>query len=149
MKNMLIALSIALMAIVQPAFAAERASPEEAKAMALKAAAYVQDHGREAAVEAFMSPDGEWLDRDLYVFMYDADGITLALAPAPDLVGTNRLDLQGYGGTYIIKEMLAVESEGWVSYLYDNPVTQQVEAKTSYIIRMDGGGFVGVGAYKE
>lgn len=148
MKNMLIALAIAVMAIVQPALAEERGSPEEAKAMALKAAAYVQEHGREAAAHAFMT-DSEWRDRDLYVYMYDADGIVLALAPAPDLVGTNRLELQTYGGKYVIKEMLALESAGWVNYLYDNPVTEQVEAKAGYTIPMDGGGFVGVGAYEE
>ncbi len=149
MKKTLVALSIAITAIAFPVLAEERATMAEAKAMALKAGAHVQEHGREAAAHAFMTPNGDWHDRDLYVFMIDADGIALAHGARPDTVGRDRTGLQDYSGQYIVMEMLAVESEGWVDYLFQNPTNQQVEAKSSYIVRMDGGGFVGVGAYQE
>ncbi len=149
MKNMLIALSIALMAFVQPVLAEERASMEEAQAMALRAAEFLRDNGRQAAIEAFQTPGGEWHDRDLYVFGMGSQGVLWAHGVNQGLVGQDLLDLADASGKLFVQEIIAVEGEGWVDYLWANSVTGEMELKSSYIIRVSGDEFVGVGAYRE
>ncbi len=149
MKKILIALSIAFMAFVQPVLAEERGSMEEAQAMALKAAEFFKANGRQAAAEAFQTPGGEWHDRDLYVFALDVHGVTWAHGANPALVGRELLDLADVSGKPFIREFIAIETEGWVDYLLENPVSGEIEMKTSYIVRVSDDELVGVGAYRE
>jgi len=150
-SRILAALMIAVPAIVQPAFAqkAERASMDEAKAMATKAAVYARDHGRGEGVKAFMAPGGQWHDRDLYVFMLDSKGVSLANSASPSMVGKDRSELQDVSGKYFVKEFLKVKAEAWVEYLWRNPKSDEIEMKTSYVVKLPDGGVVGVGAYKQ
>lgn len=61
-------------------YASDMATPEEARAMSLKAQAAVTAMGREKAFAAFADPNGDFRDRDLYVFCIDMDGRGIALA---------------------------------------------------------------------
>lgn len=45
--------------------ASDRATPDDAKAMAIKAAQYLRDAGPEVAFAAFTAGDSAWHDRDL------------------------------------------------------------------------------------
>lgn len=143
------ALMMTIGTLVQPAFAGERATMDEAKAMSGKAAAYVRDHGRDAGIKAFMAPGGQWHDRDLYVFMLDGKGANIAHGVNPALVGKDLISLQDVTGKYLVKEFLNVKTEGWVEYLWENPKTKEIEAKSSYIVRIADDGLIGVGAYKQ
>jgi cytochrome c len=64
--------SFALLAL--PAIASDRANPDDAKAMATKAA-FLKENGPEKAFPAFQAKEGEWHDRDLYVFVEDSNGM--------------------------------------------------------------------------
>lgn len=128
----------------------DMATPDEAKAMSQKAQAAVNEMGAEPAFAAFAADDGGFKEKDLYVFCMDMDGVMLSHAVKPELVGKNLLDFNKYGDE-LFKNMvnLAQESgEGWVDYNWPYPGTDEVKAKTSYIMTNDGGFFCGVGAYK-
>jgi methyl-accepting chemotaxis protein len=132
------------------ALAAEMASPDEAKAMSQKAQAAVNEMGSEQAFAVFAAADGDFQDRDLYVFCMDMDGVMLSHAIKPELVGKNLLDFDKYGDT-LFKNMIAVASstgEGWVDYNWPYPGTEEIREKTSYVMTNDQGFFCGVGAYK-
>jgi cytochrome c len=109
-----------------------------------------QRDGRGAAFAAFAADDGGFKDKDLYVFCMDMDGVMLSHAVKPELVGKNLLDFNKYGDE-LFKDMIKVaqdSGEGWVDYNWPYPGTDEVKAKTSYVMTNDGGFFCGVGAYK-
>lgn len=128
--------------------AAEFASQDEAKAMAEKAAAHVKSAGLETAIKDFMTEGGSWHDRDLYVFVFDAKGVTIAHGAKASLVGRDLTGLRDVDGKQFIQDFLKVTDTGWVDYKWQNPTTKAVEPKTSYIIRV-ADHVVGVGAYKR
>ena len=127
--------------------ASERGTPDEAKAMCEKAAALVKEQGLDAAKAAFHTPGAPWHDRDLYVFVFDQKGITLAHGAKEALVGRDLTNLRDVDGKLFLKEIVSVQDKGWVDYKWQNPVTNKVEPKTSYVINT-GEYIVGVGAYK-
>ncbi|MCG5516211.1 MULTISPECIES: cache domain-containing protein [unclassified Ectothiorhodospira] len=148
MKKILI--GIAAAALMAPAFADEMATPDEAKAMSEKAQSAVNEMGSEAAFAAFADPEGDFQEKDLYVFCMDMDGVMLSHAVKPELAGKNLLDFNEYGDL-LFQDMvtLAQESgEGWVDYNWPYPGTDEIKQKTSYIATNDEGFFCGVGAYK-
>lgn len=127
--------------------AADRGTPDEAKAMCEKAAAFINENGLEAAKTAFQTAGAPWHDRDLYVFVFDQKGITLAHGAKESLVGRDLTKLRDVDGKLFLKEIVSVQDKGWVDYKWQNPVTNKVEPKTSYVINT-GDYIVGVGAYK-
>jgi signal transduction histidine kinase len=148
MRKLLIAAAATV--LMSNAIAADMASPDEAKAMSQKAQAAVNEMGSEKAFAAFAAADGGFQDRDLYVFCMDMEGVMLSHAIKPELVGKNLLDFDKYGDE-LFKNMIAVASssgEGWVDYNWPYPGTEEIRAKTSYVLTNDQGFFCGVGAYK-
>ena len=137
-------------ALAGSAFADEMGTPDEAKAMSLKARTAVNDMGRDKAFAAFAEPDGEFRDRDLYVFCIDMDGVLIAQPIKPELVGKNMYNFDKYGDL-LFQDMINLvkkSGEGWVDYRWPYPGTEEVRAKTSYVAANDEGFFCGVGAYK-
>src|SRR5690554_5264352 len=67
------------------------ASELRAEALLARAARHIQAHGRDAAADFSSKPD--FIDRDLYVFALDMDGVMLASGGwSVSLVGQNVLD---------------------------------------------------------
>ena len=126
----------------------ERGTPAEAKAMAEQAAKAIESKGIDAAVATFQAPGGAFHDRDLYVFVFNKDGVTKAHGAKASLVGRNMMGLRDVDGKQIVKEFLKVSGTGWVDYKWQHPKTKKIENKTSYIIKV-GDYWVGVGAYKS
>lgn len=129
------------------AIAADRAMPDEAKAMALKAAQYLRDVGPEKAYAAFNAKDGPWHDRDLYVVVQDDQFTVRAHGAIPALIGRSFPDLKDVDGAPFTRYWKAVQTEGWVDYKWQDPVTKEVRPKSSYVVRV-GDVVVAVGAYK-
>ncbi len=128
----------------------DMATPDEAKVMSEKAAAAVNEMGQEKAFAAFAAADGGFLAKDLYVFCVDMEGVMLSHAKKPNLVGKNLLEFNKYGD-FLFKDMVATakkDGSGWVDYKWPYPGTEEIRAKTSYIVTNDKGFFCGVGAYK-
>jgi len=130
--------------------AQERGSSEEAIAMVKKGIAYIKEVGKEKAFAEFASPANKTFhDRDLYLFVYDQNGINLSHGVNPKMQGKNLLEMRA-GDKFIIKDMIELtntKGKGWVDYQWPNPVSKALEAKSSYVEKVDNY-FVGCGVYK-
>lgn len=153
MKTLIKGLAFGLFAgFVGVAAAAERGTAEEASALVKKAVAYIKANGKEKAFPVINDPKGPFADRDLYIFVYDMQGNNMAIGNgnASKMVGKNMLEMRDADGKYIIKsfiELLNTKGPGWVDYKWPNPVTKNVEAKSSYVEKVDNM-IVGSGIYK-
>lgn len=141
----------AMSTVPSAAVAANRATDAEAVAMVKQAVAMVKTAGREKAFAAISDPaDTRFHDRDLYIYVYDFNGVVLAHGNNPQMVGKSRIELKDNEGKPMIKEMIALaknKGSGWVNFNWPNPVTKTVELKAGYIERVDNF-LIGSGAYK-
>jgi len=135
-----------------PLLAQERASRNEAIAMANAAVAHVAKHGKDKAMADFNDQgNADWRKKDLYVFAVTMGGDVLAHGVNGKLVGKNVIDLKDPGGKFMIQEFRDTASKGggWVDYEWPHPQTKKVEGKTSYVVRFSNiDAFVGVGVYR-
>lgn len=126
-----------------------RASPAEAEAMVKKAIAYYKKNGREKAMAEYMKNPGPFVDRDLYVTVYDMQANDLAHIN-PKMVGKNMMDLRDADGKYHIKERMEAAQKGtsgWQDFKFFNPVSKRIEPKRMYWEKHDNLVFA-CGAYK-
>ena len=145
----LLAFGAALLTTSAAALAAGQATPDEAKAMALKAAEYLKSAGADKAFAEFDAKDNAtWHDRDLYVTVQDSSGVMVAHGTSPGLIGKSMLDLRDVDGKPFNREIQAIKASGWVEFKWQNPVTKAVEPKQTYEVRV-GEYIVGVGAYSK
>jgi cytochrome c len=63
------------------------------------------------------------------------------------LVGKNNLTTADSDGKLFVKEIAAVDKDGWVDYKFKSPADNQEHEKSSYIVRV-GDYLVGSGAYR-
>jgi hypothetical protein len=138
----------ALLLMTAAAWAVSQGTPDEAKAMAIKAAEYLKSAGPDKAFPEFDAKEGPWHDRDLYVYVMDKTGTMAAHGTNPGLIGKSLMEFKDVDGKPITVETLAVKDAGWVDYKWQNPLTKAVEPKTSYVVRV-GDYAVVVGAYKQ
>jgi hypothetical protein len=128
------------------AFAGDSGTPDEAKAMAIRAGELLRSTGPDKAFPEFnTSPD--FHDRDLYVMVYDQTGKCVAHGANPALIGRSLIDLKDTDGKYLIKDLVGVEDAGWIEYKWPHPITKKIEPKVTYVVRV-GDYRIGVGAYK-
>jgi len=123
---------------------------DEAVAMVKKASAFLKANGREKALAEISNPRGRFVDRDLYVTVYDMAGTCLAHGFNPKMVGKNMLDLKDPDGKPFIKERSEVarsKDQFWIDYKYINPTTKQIGNKTMYTEKV-GDLLVSCGIYK-
>jgi cytochrome c len=147
MKKILVAI-LANLLLVSFAFAGGTA--DEAKALMDKAVAYVKANGKDKAFAEFTNQKGKFIDRDLYIFVVDFKGITLAHGGSEKLVGKDMLELKDADGKYFIKEFIELaktKGSGWVDYKWANPVSKKIEDKSTYVVKLDDC-FLGCGIYK-
>jgi len=131
-------------------FAADKGTPAEAEALVKKAVAYIKANGKDKAIAEFNNPKGQFIDRDLYVTVYDMTGKCLAQGQNPKMVGKDLYDLTDVDGVFIVKErieMVKSKGKGWQDYKFTNPLTKKVEPKTYYFEKYEDV-IVGAGAYK-
>jgi cytochrome c len=152
MKNLvkIILLSLCLFGFRGAAMAAEKGTPEQAVAMVKKAEEFIKKNGKEKAFAEFNSPSGQFIQGDLYVMVYDMEGLNKAHGGNPRLIGKNLLDIKDANGVFIVKRFIEVantKGKGWVDYKWFNKVSNAVEAKSTYVEKYDDI-LVGVGIYK-
>jgi len=155
MKNILrwIVLSLCFSAMLPGAIAAgERGTADEAMAMVHRAIDDINKNGRDKAfADIADTGNKQFHDRDLYVFVYDMNGVVLAHGNNPRMVGKNLIDLKDGDGKPIIKGFIDVvqsKGKGWWDYKWPNPMTKAVEEKSAYIEKVGGDLIVGSGIYK-
>lgn len=141
---------VALIVVAATAGASGKGTPDEAKALVDRAITAIKTEGKEKAFAAFNSPTGGYVDRDLYVFVYDLEGTVISHGGNNALIGKSLINLKDADGKLFVQEFVRVakgKGEGWVDYKWVNPTTKKVEDKTSFIKR-HGDMLVGVGVYK-
>lgn len=138
------------MAMQGQALAGETGSPAEAMAMVKKAGEYLKANGKEKAFAEFSNPKGSFKDRDLYIMVYDMNGVNRAHGVNPKLIGKDLIELKDADGTYIVKtfvETAKTKGKGWIDYKWPNPVSKAIESKSTYIEKHDDV-LIGAGIYK-
>ncbi|HEX2840151.1 cache domain-containing protein [Hyphomicrobium sp.] len=152
MKNiktlLILMLVVPAMALASTPLFAElkHASKEDAQAMAIKAADFLKKEGPDKAIAAF-NGGGDWRSGDLYVFVFDKTGTWKASGARPELIGKNDLNTPDPSGKLYVKEIVAINKDGWVDYKFKSPADNQIHEKKSYVVRV-GDLLVGAGAYK-
>jgi cytochrome c len=126
---------------------------KEALAMLDRAIAHIKAQGNEAAFKAFSDLDNkEFHDRDLYVFVYDFKGFSLAHGTNKAMIGKNFLDYKDGGGKNWLPEAIEIaktKGSGPMDVTWTNPETKKLQAKTSFIRRIPGQeALIGAGIYK-
>lgn len=142
-------MALAALLITSTARAASaRARLEEAKALVRKAREHIRRYGRERAFAEFGRRDGVFVDRDLYIYVYDANFRNLAHGANPRLVGKDLAELCDPDGRRVAQGLLEAARKGIGTYTYKflNPVTNTVETKTGYV-ELEGDMMVGSGVY--
>ena len=145
-----VALQIALLfAAIEPTWAAQFGTAEEAKAMLERAVAAVKED-KAKALDMFNKGEGGFKDRDLYVFCANAsDGIVTA---HPYGQGANSLrEILGKKGYPLGQEIMQNATEGTmreVTYWWPRPGTDTPLEKTAFYTKV-GDQICGVGYYKE
>ena len=109
------------------AFAADGAGKDEAVAMVKKAVAFIKEQGPDKAYPEITNKAGKFIDRDLYVVVYQLDG---------KLYVKERVELAGKQPSF------------WQDYKFVNPVSKKVEPKQMYCEKLDSTA-VCAGIYKS
>lgn len=140
------------MTISVGASAAEQgATRAEAVAMVKKAVIYIKQNGKEKAFAEFNKPQGQFVDRELYVAVLDMHGLMLAHGANPKLIGKSVIEIKDMNGKTFVREQVELaktKGTGWVEFEWVNPVSQKMERRATYLERMDD--FIVVsGVYKN
>jgi cytochrome c len=119
--------ALCALAIQGQALAADTGTPAQAMAMVKKAGEYLKANGKEKAFAEFSNPNGSFKDRDLYIMVYDMNGVNLAHGANPKLIGKSLIELKDADGTMIVKSFVETansKGKGWVDYKWPNPVSK-------------------------
>ena len=149
MKALLAIAAAAAVALGAHAQSGERGTQKEAEAMVKKAVAYYQKNGRDKAIAEFTRNPGPFVDRDLYITLYNLQGDALSHIN-PKQMGKNMMDLRDPDGVYLIRERVEAAQKaqsGWQDYKFFNPVSKKIEPKRMYWEKYDNLVFA-CGAYK-
>jgi hypothetical protein len=131
------------------AFRLRQGTAEEAAAMIGRALEHFRSRGT-AAWQDFNAASGPFIDRDLYLFGIDDDGVYRVFGGQPAKIGTRMQDVAGIDGTELVRKVKAciASGGGWVEYDFRNPTTDTLQPKMSYVMRC-GDINLGCGVYKS
>lgn len=141
-----------LMLAVTPLAAAERGTKDEAKALVEKASAFVQKDGA-SAYPVISDTKGPYVDRDLYVIIFDKTGTILAHGANKGLIGVNLWNNKDPDGVQFVQEFwktanASPNGEGWVNFKFTHPQTKEIEKKVMFVRKL-GEVIVIAGFYPE
>lgn len=129
--------------------AAERGTPDEAKAMLAKALAHYKAVGRKQALADFSGRKAPFFDRDLYVVCLGADHTIVAHGGFPAFVGSpvdSMRDAEGKPLGKALWDAASGPADGATRYRVLNAATGKVEPKVSFV-RKAGDDVCLVGAF--
>src|SRR6202521_4016250 len=148
-KTLISALASTL--LVGTAAAGDGATKDDAVAMVKRAVAFIKEQGPEKAYPEITNKAGRFIDRDLYVVVYQLDGKVLAHGSNEKFVGKDMSDAQDVDGKFYVKERVELagkQASFWQDYKFVNPVDKKVEPKQMYCEKLDNTA-VCAGIYKS
>ena len=124
---------------------------DEALHLVNRAHALVQSVGFDAAFKAFHDPQGGYVDRDLYVFVFDRQGTYRVMGADIQRVGSNLSDAPGVDAQQLLEDAWhrCEQGGGWVEYNIINLATSDVRGKSSYVLPLTDDLLIGCGAYRS
>ncbi len=132
-------------------YAADHGTAAEAEAMVKKAIAYLKANGKEKTFAEINNRKGKFVDRDLYITVYDLKGTCLAHGMNGAMIGKNLIDLKDPDGVPFVKERMELaktKGKFWQDYKFTNPLTKKVEPKSMYCEKVDDI-IIACGIYKK
>lgn len=134
------------------ALAQDHGTPDEARALVNAALGHIKKVGNTQAFKDFTLDKATWVKKDLYIFVFDTQGIMLAHGANGRLIGNNLSTLKDQKGKPFVRELIdlaATQGEGWVDYEWAHPVTKKIEKKSTFTKRIPGfNGSILVGIYR-
>jgi len=129
----------------------EFATRQEAEAMVTKAVKHIKEAGKDKAYTDFTDKNGGYIDRDLYIAVYDLEGKVRAHGQNPKMVGKEMIGIKDADGKAFVKErvdMAKAQGKFWQDYKFTDPLTKQVLPKSMYCEKLDDTA-VCAGVYKR
>jgi cytochrome c len=153
MKRLVVLSAVVLILALgfQLTMAADAGTKDEAVALVKKAIEFIKANGKDKGFEEISNPKGQFVDRDLYVVVYDMNGKCLAHGANTKMIGRDLIDNKDVDGKEFVKErveMMKKAQSGWQDYKFRNPTSNQIEPKSMYIERFEDM-IVGCGIYKQ
>lgn len=132
------------------ALAQERATKDDAVAMVAKGIAAIKAKGADAAYVEMTAPNKTFVNKDLYLVVYDMKGRCLAHGQNPRQVGKDLIGLKDPDGKEFVRERVELaQSKGkfWQDYKFTDPLTKTVQPKQMYCEKLGDTAVCG-GIYK-
>ena len=134
--------ALALAASIDPTTGTDEkfGTAEEAEALVVRAVTHVKNVGAKKAYQDFTSKAPDFVNRDLYVVVYDMEGRVLAHGQEAQLVGQNLMELRGPDGNPWIKERVRLahtKNKFWQDYKFRDPITKKILVKSTYCERLE------------
>jgi len=133
------------MLVVSVAMAAAKGPPKEeygtakeAEAMVAKAVVHAKKVGAQQAYQDFTNKVAPFVDRDLYIMVYELNGKVLAHGQNPKMVGKDLIDLLDPDGRPFVRERVELaktQTKFWHDYRWTDPITKKPTAKSTYCER--------------
>jgi cytochrome c len=108
--------------------------------MVKKGVAYIKAHPHDQAFAAVSNPNGEFVDRDLYLVVYRIDGTNLAHGFNQKMIGKNLIDLRDGDGKEYWRERIELaktKASFWQDLKFVDPLTRKMEPKSTYCERLE------------
>lgn len=154
MMKMLRTLGVALIVMMLAAGAAtaesRKLSPDDVKALTIKAADLIATKGIDEAERAF-TQEGEFKFGEIYVNVVDMAGSWVIYPPKPENKGKSILPFVDEDGKKLGDEIVATgkKGEGWVEYRWKNPIANAIQPKVTYVKKVPGRDYIAyIGIYK-
>src|SRR5512137_2023442 len=151
MKRMFVMALVMMFVVGFSGFAqAADGTPAEAKALVKKAIDYMKANGKDKSFAEFSNPKGKFVDRDLYIFVYNMEGKCVAHGFNQKMIGKDLIEMKDPDGKYFVKERIEIaktKGKGWQDYKFTDPITRQIDHKRAYVERYEDY-IVGSGIYK-
>ncbi|NRR33561.1 cache domain-containing protein [Oxalobacteraceae bacterium] len=130
----------------------EYGSASDAVQMVGMASDYAQQHGAAALLDDVKKlNNGKFVERDLYLVVYDQKATCVANGSNPRLVGVDGKVFKDADGKVFVAEIVAKArklGKGWVDYKFPHPLSKQVQKKSTYF-QVAGGLVISCGFYKR
>jgi len=151
-ERMMVAAAVALAVAGAPALADEsRATRGDAEKMVKKGVDFLKKNGKDKAAAEITAPSKTFVDRDLYLVIYDMNGVPLAHGQNAKQVGKSLIDLKDPDGKLFVKERVELakaQGKFWQDYKFTDPLSKKVLPKQMYCERADDLVVCG-GVYKD
>ena len=144
-------ISLFLVTAVSVTWAGEFGTAAEAEALVKKAITQIKADGKDKAFAEINNPKGKFVDRDLYVFVYDLKGVCVAHGFNQKMIGKDLSGMKDIDGKSYVKERIEIaktKGNGWQDYKFTDPVSKKIEQKSAYIEKVEEF-IVGCGIYKR